>query len=71
MSDRPEKDGLKNSTSRIAGILFLVVAAVHLLRWVFEIEVTVAGISIPLGWSAVAFVVSFLFGLWLLFLFRK
>ena len=43
---------------RIAGVIFLLVAVVHLLRLVFKWEVVLAGWSAPLWLSAVAFVIA-------------
>ena len=42
----------------IAGIVFLLVAAAHLLRIIFGTPVVVQGVSIPMWASAIALVVT-------------
>ena len=44
-------------TLRISGIIFLLVAIGHLLRFLFKVELTVGGYTVPLWLSAAAFLV--------------
>ena len=48
----------KKTFSTLAGVIFLLVAAFHLLRFVFRWEVIIAGWQVPLWISAVAFVLA-------------
>ena len=48
----------RKTFSILAGVIFVLVAAVHLLRFVFRWEVILAGWQVPLWISAVAFVLS-------------
>jgi len=43
---------------RVSGVIFLVVAVVHLLRLVFQWEVILAGWPAPVWLSAVAFAIA-------------
>jgi hypothetical protein len=43
---------------RVSGLIFLLVALVHLLRLVFKWEVILAGWPAPVWLSAVAFVIA-------------
>jgi hypothetical protein len=43
---------------RVSGVVFLVVAVVHLLRLLFQWEVILAGWPAPVWLSAVAFVIA-------------
>ena len=48
----------KDTFSRLAGAIFLIVAVVHALRLVFKWQVIVAGWQAPMWVSAVAFVIG-------------
>ena len=48
----------RKTFSILAGVIFLLVAAVHLLRLVFRWEVILAGWQVPLWISAVAFLIA-------------
>jgi hypothetical protein len=48
----------KDAFSRLAGVIFLIVAVVHALRFVFQWQVIVAGWQVPMWLSAVAIVVA-------------
>ena len=48
----------RKTFTSLAGVIFLLVAAVHLLRLVFRWEVILAGWQVPLWISAVGFVLS-------------
>lgn len=43
---------------RVSGLIFLLVAVIHLLRLVFKWEVILAGWPVPVWLSAVAFVIA-------------
>ena len=48
----------RKTFSILAGVIFSLVAAVHVLRFVFRWEVTLAGWQVPPWISAVAFVIA-------------
>jgi hypothetical protein len=48
----------KDAFSRLAGAIFLTVAVVHALRFVFQWQVIVAGWQLPMWVSAVAIVIA-------------
>lgn len=47
-----------------AGVVFLVIAVLHLLRVIFKWEVVIVGSAVPVWASIVAFAVFFLLSLW-------
>ncbi len=56
---------MKNTTLRAAGILFLIVALMHMARMIFRIEVLVAGVRVPLMLSAAGFIATLALALWM------
>jgi hypothetical protein len=48
----------KDAFSRLAGAIFLTVAAVHALRLMLKWQVTVAGWQVPMWVSAVGFILG-------------
>jgi hypothetical protein len=48
----------KDAFSRLGGAIFLAVAVVHALRFVFRWQVIVAGWQVPMWLSAVAFIIA-------------
>jgi hypothetical protein len=44
--------------SRVAGLIFLLVAVMHVLRLAFKWEVVLNGWSVPMWVSAVAFLIA-------------
>ena len=54
-----------NTALIVAGIIFGIVALVHLARLYFKFEMMVAGKMIPMWASVVGFVISFVLTLWM------
>jgi hypothetical protein len=48
----------KNTFCRLAGAIFMAVAAAHALRFVFKWQVIVAGWQVPMWLSVAAFVIA-------------
>lgn len=57
---------MKDTALRVAGGIFLIVAAMHLLRLLFKAQIMISGFHIRLLFSLIAFVVSLLLGIWML-----
>lgn len=51
---------------KVAGLVFLVVSFMHLLRLIFRVKVTIGKFSFPLWLSAAAFLATLFLALWLL-----
>jgi hypothetical protein len=49
----------------VAGIVFWLVALVHILRLNYHWEVVIAGYNIPMYWSIVGLIVTVLLGIWM------
>ncbi len=49
----------------VSAIIFLIVAVLHLLRFIFKIGVRIGNYTVPLWFSIPGFVFPFLLGLWL------
>jgi hypothetical protein len=49
----------------VAGIIFIFVAFMHLMRFIFKIEITIAGKKIPYWISLVGFVIPLLLSIWM------
>jgi len=49
----------------IAGIIFAIIAVVHLMRLYFKSEITIAGKIIPLWVSMIGFVFALLLSVWM------
>ena len=60
----------KNTALMIAGIVFALVALVHLWRLVFAVEIVVDGFTLPMWVSVVGFIITIVLSL-LMFLARK
>lgn len=56
---------MPKTVMNIAGVVFLLVASIHLARLIFKFEVTIAGNPVPLWINAVGFVITLGFSLWL------
>ena len=56
---------MKNSALLVAGILFAVVAAVHLLRLAFHVEIIASNYVVPMNISWIGFAVTALMALWM------
>ena len=57
---------MKNVALKVAGIFFLLVATLHLVRVFWKIPVVVSGAAMPLYLSMVAAVAAFLLAIWML-----
>ncbi len=57
----------KNKALLVAGLIFALVAILHLVRYYFSLEIVVGGTNIPLSLSLVGFVVAGLLALWMFF----
>ena len=62
---------MKNTALKTAGIIFLVIAVVHVVRLILKLQVTVAGSNIPHWASLVASIVSISLSLWMFSAARK
>ena len=49
-----------------AGIIFILASLLHLLRAIFRVKVTAGNITIPVWFSAVAFIFTLLMAIWIL-----
>jgi hypothetical protein len=56
---------MKNLALKTAGTIFLAVSFMHLLRYIFKIQVTVAGFCVPLWFSLAGFIVPLLLAVWM------
>ena len=61
----------KSMALTVAGIVFLVVAFLHLLRLVSRIQVMVSDYVVPLWFNAAGFVLALLLAWWMLKFSRK
>ncbi len=55
---------MKNSALTVAGLIFLLIGFLHLLRMAFGVSVVVGGWVIPQWFSLIGMVVMFLLSLW-------
>ena len=57
--------GSQKAALNAAGIVFLVIAVLHLLRVIFKWEAIIIGSAVPVWVSIIAFIVFFLLSLWM------
>lgn len=50
---------------RVAGLVFLVVALLHILRLIFKVQITAVACTLPQWTSAVAALAALLLALWM------
>ncbi len=50
---------------RVAGVIFLLVGIMHLLRLVFKVSVIVAGFTVPLWFSVLGVIFPLSLSLWM------
>ena len=55
----------KRAALNVAGVVFLLVAILHLVRVIFQWEVVIANFTVPLWFSVLGFIVPFLLSLWM------
>ena len=56
---------MKNIALKVAGVIFLLVAFLHLLRSIFNIKVMVAGFTVPMWLSVFGFIFALVLALWM------
>jgi len=56
---------MKDTALRVAGIIFFVVAIMHLLRVILKVEVLIAGYVLPIWLSVLGFIVPLALSLWM------
>ncbi|MCX5711713.1 MAG: hypothetical protein NTY47_01400 [Candidatus Omnitrophica bacterium] len=64
-------DKQKKIALRISGVIFGLVALLHLARLIFRVEIIAGGVSIPMWLSAVGFVVAGGLTVWMLNISKK
>jgi hypothetical protein len=57
--------GTQKPALNVAGVIFLVIAILHLVRVIFKWEAVINSHSVPMPASLMAFVVFFLLSLWM------
>lgn len=61
----------KNLALAAAGIVFTVIAIIHLIRLVFHWNITVNGYLIPIWASIVGFLAAFVLCIWMLYAYKS
>jgi len=56
---------MKTNALRVAGAVFLLISLLQLSRVIFKFRVLVASYEVPLGASAIAFVVALALAIWM------
>lgn len=56
---------MKNTALKTAGVIFLLVSILHLLRVIFKVEVTIGGSPVSLWVSLAGFAVALLLSIWM------
>ena len=56
---------LKRTAVNVAGVVFLLVAILHLVRFIFRVDVIVGNFAVPHWYSLVGAGVAFLLSLWM------
>ncbi len=56
---------MKNTALKVAGIIFLLVAIIHLLRLILKLEVIIAGHVVPMWFSIGWFILTLALSLWM------
>jgi len=56
---------MKDTALKVAGVVFFVVAIIHLLRLFLGFEIIIAGCVIPIWFSIVGFIFPLLLSLWM------
>lgn len=56
---------MKETALLVAGVIFLAVSAMHLLRFILKIELKVGAFIVPLWLSLVGFIVPLLLAIWM------
>jgi len=61
----------KNLALKVAGVIFLVVALMHLLRLLLKVQINIAGTDVSLSLSFIAFVVAVILAIWMFMASKK
>jgi len=61
---------MKDLALLIAGVIFIIVSLLHLVRMIFKLEVKMGGFTMPQWVSIFGFVAPMLFALWIFSLLR-
>jgi hypothetical protein len=56
---------MKDKALKVAGVIFLLVSIMHLLRVILRSEVMVAGFILPTWFSMLGFIFALLLSLWM------
>jgi hypothetical protein len=56
---------MKGTALKVAGVIFLLVSVMHLLRVILKFEVIMAGFTLPIWFSIFGFIFSLLLSLWM------
>ncbi len=56
---------MKNSALRISAVIFFIIAALHALRLIFNVGVSVNGLTVPQWVSAVGFALAAALAAWM------
>jgi len=56
---------MKDTALKVAGAIFLLVAIVHLLRLILNLEIVVAGFVIPMWTSIFGFIIPLVLSVWM------
>jgi len=56
---------MKDTALKVAGVIFLLVSIMHLLRVMLKFEVIIAGFTAPIWFSIFGFIFSLLLALWM------
>lgn len=56
---------MKDTALKVAGVIFFVVAIIHLLRVILKTEVIIAGYVLPIWVSIGGFIAPLLLALWM------
>lgn len=54
-----------HSALMVAGIIFALVALMHLLRIRYKMQITIAGKTIPISISVIGFIISLTLSIWM------
>lgn len=55
----------KNTALNVAGLVFLIVATVHLLRLYYKFDIIINGYLVPLKFNMIGFVIALVLALWM------
>ena len=56
---------MKNSALVVGGIIFSLVALLHLIRLIYQWKIIIAGYVVPISFSVIGFVITIILALWM------